>query len=588
MLLSPKSLLCFLLAFAVAALGLLTPAFAATTQSADSEYLGRLAEALQLLDAGDCQSASNAVTGALEHRRNERLAYLVRAIVLLRNASYTEASHAFGEAGRMGAEADLVAYGQALCSLGQGKLAQAEAAFKQQGTRVTVPELRLVRAYIALLRGDKPDLGSLPVEDPRVSLLRAYASLRAGNAGAAAGFLQTAAAGRPPSHLLDQGAAMGFDPGVPILCTAVTSIADAAGGGALSPAGFLGKVRLRADRTKTPGASYVLFYVDSRLVGIVNTPPFELVWDSTTVANGIHTVRIRGEDTSGMLVGETSQQVLVANSAPEASPPLAGAPVQTLLDAAWDALRLRGSRTWAEYELARQAAGEGRRLDAMLRYERILAFQPRYRDVRQRFREVSRWGSGETVWRGTGTDRGVALTFDDGPNGGTEALLDALKESGTSATFFLVGSQARRHPELVSRIAAGGHEIACHSESHRRLTDVSEDDLIRELFGPIAAIHEITGVPPRLFRPPGGHFDSRTGKAAAEFGLVPVMWSAHCGPYEGGAARTMEEYTASKVTAGSVVLMHNCEPTTLRALPGIISNLRVRGLRPVTVSALRK
>ena len=194
-------------------------------------------------------------------------------------------------------------------------------------------------------------------------------------------------------------------------------------------------------------------------------------------------------------------------------------------------------------------------------------------------------------WRncvaGTGTDRGVALTFDDGPNGGTEALLDALKESGTSAHSFWWGRRAR-HPELVSRIAAGGTGSPRHSESHRRLTDVSEDDLIRELFGPIAAIHEITGVPPRLFRPPGGHFDSRTGKAAAEFGLVPVMWSAHCGPYEGGAARTMEEYTASKVTAGSVVLMHNCEPTTLRALQGIISNLRVRGLRPVTVSSLRK
>lgn len=587
-LLSPKSFLCFWLAFAIAALGLFAPAFAANTPSADSEYVGRLAEALQLLDAGDCQSASNAVAGALEHRRNERLAYLVRAIVLLRNASYTEASHAFAEAGRMGAEAELVAYGQALCALGQGKLAQAEAALKQQGARATASELRLVRAYVALLRGDKPDLGSLPAEDPRVSLLRAYASLNAGDAGAAVGLLETAAEGPPPSHLLDQGAAMGFHPGAPILCTAVTPITGGEGSGSLSPAGFLGKVRLRADRTKAPGAAYVLFYVDSRLVGIVNTPPYELVWDSATVANGIHTVRIRGEDASGVLVGETSQQVLVANSAPEPGPPLAGAPAETLLDAAWDALRLRGSRTWAEYELAKQAAGEGSRLDAMLRYERILAFQPRYRDVRQRFREVSRWGSGETVWRGSGADRGVALTFDDGPNGGTGSLLDALKECGASATFFLVGSQARRHPELVSRIAAGGHEIACHSESHRSLTDVSEDDLIRELFGPIAAIHEITGAPPRLFRPPGGHFDSRAGKAAADFGLVPVMWSAHCGPYEGGAVRTMEEYTASKVTAGSVVLMHNCEPTTLGALPGIISNLRARGLRPVTVSALRK
>ena len=275
-----------------------------------------------------------------------------------------------------------MAYGQALCSLGQGKLAQAEAAFKQQGTRVTVPELRLVRAYIALLRGDKPDLGSLPVEDPRVSLLRAYASLRAGNAGAAAGFLQTAAAGRPPSHLLDQGAAMGFDPGVPILCTAVTSIADAAGGGALSPAGFLGKVRLRADRTKTPGASYVLFYVDSRLVGIVNTPPLNSCgtpppWpmDSQSQDQGRGHLRMLRRD---LPAGACCQL------APEASPLLAGAQFRRFSMPPGMPLRLRQPHVGRD-ELARQAAGEGRRLDAMLRYERILAFKPRYRDVRQRF-----------------------------------------------------------------------------------------------------------------------------------------------------------------------------------------------------------
>jgi peptidoglycan/xylan/chitin deacetylase (PgdA/CDA1 family) len=151
------------------------------------------------------------------------------------------------------------------------------------------------------------------------------------------------------------------------------------------------------------------------------------------------------------------------------------------------------------------------------------------------------------------------------------------------ATFFLVGSQARKRPDLVRAIASAGHELACHSETHRSLAEMDREEIIRELFGPIAAVQEATGRVPRFFRPPGGHLSTEGRRVAAEFGLTPVMWSANCGPYEGGPASGMEQYVAS-AAAGSVVLMHNCEATTLEALPGIVSRLRARGLMPCRLS----
>jgi len=60
----------------------------------------------------------------------------------------------------------------------------------------------------------------------------------------------------------------------------------------------------------------------------------------------------------------------------------------------------------------------------------------------------------------------IALTFDDGPNAHTDEVLDALKELHVKATFFIVGNQAHRHPEILARIAREGHLLANHSATH--------------------------------------------------------------------------------------------------------------------------
>jgi peptidoglycan/xylan/chitin deacetylase (PgdA/CDA1 family) len=78
----------------------------------------------------------------------------------------------------------------------------------------------------------------------------------------------------------------------------------------------------------------------------------------------------------------------------------------------------------------------------------------------------------------------IALTFDDGPNAHTEEVLDALKELHVKATFFIVGNQAHRHPDVLARIAREGHLLANHSATHAYLGsryDADPDALLNQL-----------------------------------------------------------------------------------------------------------
>src|SRR6185295_4522747 len=106
-----------------------------------------------------------------------------------------------------------------------------------------------------------------------------------------------------------------------------------------------------------------------------------------------------------------------------------------------------------------------------------------------------------THWRSDDAgEKRVGLSFDDGPHPQwTPAVLDTLKARGIHATFFVIGENARRHPELVRRIHEEGHEIGCHGDSHAWTTPFfppwkldGEIERCRE------SIRAAAGVTPRL------------------------------------------------------------------------------------------
>jgi peptidoglycan-N-acetylglucosamine deacetylase len=188
--------------------------------------------------------------------------------------------------------------------------------------------------------------------------------------------------------------------------------------------------------------------------------------------------------------------------------------------------------------------------------------------------------------------RGVALTFDDGPHPqGTPALLDLLAERGIHATFFLVGQQVERYPEIAARIADEGHVVALHGHRHRNLLRVPPAALARDLDRGARTIAEATRREPLLYRPPYGIFSPPALGIVRSRGWAPLLWSrwGHDWRRFITAERIADEVTRD-VSDGDVLLLHDADHynardswrRTLAAMPGILSTLARLDLPAVT------
>jgi peptidoglycan/xylan/chitin deacetylase (PgdA/CDA1 family) len=119
----------------------------------------------------------------------------------------------------------------------------------------------------------------------------------------------------------------------------------------------------------------------------------------------------------------------------------------------------------------------------------------------------------------------VVLTYDDGPEPrSTESVLEALRERGTTATFFILVGRARRHPGLLADVVAAGHEIALHGADHRALTDFPRSAVVRRTADAKAELEDLAGRRVRWLRPPYGRQTLATWSAVRSNGLEPVLW----------------------------------------------------------------
>lgn len=188
---------------------------------------------------------------------------------------------------------------------------------------------------------------------------------------------------------------------------------------------------------------------------------------------------------------------------------------------------------------------------------------------------------------GRGRPDHVALTFDDGPDPlSTPFFLRLLAERSVRATFFLLGSQARRAPGLVREMSAAGHEIGIHGWLHRPLLlrgpRATYDDFARAR----DTVASITGRQPVLFRPPYGVMSTGAHLAARRLGLTPVLWTCWG---EDWTARATPESVHRTVTAdldgGGTILLHDSDCTSapgawrsaLGAVPRILDTCEQRG-----------
>lgn len=193
------------------------------------------------------------------------------------------------------------------------------------------------------------------------------------------------------------------------------------------------------------------------------------------------------------------------------------------------------------------------------------------------------------VHQGKGPKEGVSITFDDGPDSKwTPQILDVLKAKGVSATFFLIGANMEKHPEIVNRIVREGHMIGVHTYSHPNIALISEERAHLEFNATQRLTEAITGHSTILFRPP---YNADTNprepeelapiKLAQQMGYItvtedvdPMDWS------EPGVATMLARVKEARLQGGNIVLLHDGggnRSQTVEALPRIIDYLRTRG-----------
>lgn len=178
---------------------------------------------------------------------------------------------------------------------------------------------------------------------------------------------------------------------------------------------------------------------------------------------------------------------------------------------------------------------------------------------------VAVWGAvaarsqlfGPTVRR-TSDAATLALTFDDGPNpAATPQLLDILDRHAVRATFFLIGQRVGAFPQLAAEIAARGHAIANHTETHPKLALLNSARITDELSRCAEAIHSATGRESRWMRPPFGFRGPNLNGIVRRLNLSGVvMWSRWARDWKPQPAERVIE-RLRRVQGGDIVLLHD-------------------------------
>ncbi len=189
---------------------------------------------------------------------------------------------------------------------------------------------------------------------------------------------------------------------------------------------------------------------------------------------------------------------------------------------------------------------------------------------------------------GVGRRDHVALTFDDGPDpSSTPAILETLDTFGWRATFFCLGSQARRSPELVRELVDRGHEIGVHGDSHRSQLLRPAPPVVRDVRDARALLEDLSGRPVEWFRPPYGGVSAASIVAARRTGLRMVLWTTWGLDWKADATgSTVAGNVRRTFVPGATVLLHDSDITstpeswkaTVDALPLLAGEWHDRGL----------
>lgn len=172
---------------------------------------------------------------------------------------------------------------------------------------------------------------------------------------------------------------------------------------------------------------------------------------------------------------------------------------------------------------------------------------------------------------------------------GTEHLpemLQILDQEQVKATFFLDGSWLQKNPEMAKQLVARGHEIGNHAYSHPLMSQISAERMENEIVKTQQLIQETLQIKSVWFAPPAGDYNQMVVDTAWKHGLHTILWTVDTVDWRKSTTpESMLQKIQTKLVPGSLILMHPTD-RTVKALPGIIQEIKKKGLKPVPVGEL--
>lgn len=193
---------------------------------------------------------------------------------------------------------------------------------------------------------------------------------------------------------------------------------------------------------------------------------------------------------------------------------------------------------------------------------------------------------GRSISRGPKTEKGLYLTFDDGPSpSATDRILRVLDGCQVPAAFFMVGENVERFPTLAREVAAANHEIGNHTLRHQKLHLKGFRFIKLELQRTHEIISSVTARRPRVFRAPHGYRNPFVTRAARQFGYTVFGWTFGVWDTDRPGSQKIRRRVRARLKPGAIILLHDGDGTnphgdrrqTADALPGIIDDAREAG-----------
>jgi len=183
----------------------------------------------------------------------------------------------------------------------------------------------------------------------------------------------------------------------------------------------------------------------------------------------------------------------------------------------------------------------------------------------------------------------ISLSFDAAwGNEDTEQILEILKKHDVRVTFFMTGGWVESYPDDVKKILEAGHDLGNHSENHKNMSQISNEEKQNELMKVHDKVKELTGYEMCLFRPPYGDYDNEVIKTAKACGYYTVQWDVDSLDWKDyGADSIIKTVCEHKnLGNGSIILCHNGAKYTGEALDSLITKLKEQGYTFVPISEL--